>query len=79
MNVNYITRFPMSDIHSLSGMNFYIAKALKEQGIELTYTDALHDQLKYFFYFKKLFYKSFGKNYLIDRTPIIIQDYAKQV
>jgi glycosyltransferase involved in cell wall biosynthesis len=79
MKINYITKFNSANIHSLSGMNFYIAKALKDQGIEIAYADNLHDSQKYFFYLKKLLYKSLGKHYLIDRALVIVKDYARQV
>jgi glycosyltransferase involved in cell wall biosynthesis len=79
MRVNYITKFNVSNIRSMSGMNFYIAKALKDQDIEMDCADDLHDKGRYFFYLKKLFYMARGKHYLIDREPSMVKDYARQL
>ncbi|MGI4020900.1 MAG: glycosyltransferase family 4 protein [Janthinobacterium lividum] len=81
MRISYITTYDASDIKNWSGIGFYAAKSLKDQGEEVDYVGNLTRELTPALLFKKAFYKIIGKSYLIDLVPSIdiAKDYAKQI
>lgn len=79
MKVAYITTSDPNNILNWSGLNYYIAKSLKDQGVTINYIGPLKNKYIMLYRSKKLIYKYlFKKNYLWDREPSILMNYASQ-
>jgi len=78
MNITYITKYPTLDIKNWSGTEYFIAKALENQGFHLDYITGLEDKINLSVRIKS---KIFGrdKKYLIKRSPEVGKGYAKQI
>ena len=81
MKISYITTYDAADIKNWSGIGFYAAKSLKDQGEEVDYVGNLTKELTPALLLKKAFYRMIGKSYLIDLVPSIdiAKNYAKQI
>jgi glycosyltransferase involved in cell wall biosynthesis len=81
MKISYITDYDAHDIKNWSGIGFYAAKALKNQGEEIDYIGNLKRELTPALLAKKAFYKVVGKSYLFNLVPTIAiaRSYAKQI
>jgi glycosyltransferase involved in cell wall biosynthesis len=79
MKISYITKYDALDIHKLSGTGTYIAKALLNQGVELDYIGNLRTYLNFELIYKKIFYRLTGKNFSLEREPLVVKHYARQV
>jgi len=78
MKISYITSYDATDIRKWSGLGYYISKALAQQGNEIDYIGNLPVKSEYFFKSKKAIYRALGKQYLWDREPAVIRNYATQ-
>lgn len=79
MRISYVTTYDARNIHSWSGLGYYIPRSLEQAGAQVTYIDNLLDKYKYFFQFKRRYYRILGKKYLQNRDPVLANTYARQV
>lgn len=82
MRIAYVTTYNPMDIHQWSGTGYHIRQSLIEQQLEVINIDNL--SIKKVDYVrggaKKIYYQNIKKqNYLWDRNPLILQNYALQV
>jgi glycosyltransferase involved in cell wall biosynthesis len=80
MRIAYATTYDASNIHNWSGSGYYIAKCLEQQNIALDYIGPLKMPLEYPLKAKKwLILKLLRKKFLLDRHPLVLKSYAKQI
>jgi glycosyltransferase involved in cell wall biosynthesis len=81
MRLSYITEYEASEINNWSGLGYYIARALAQQGFELDYIGKLKSSLFYRLYgkSKRLVYWFANKKYLRGRDPGLAKIYAAQI
>lgn len=80
MKIAYTSYWNSQNVQSWSGIVFFMAKALSEQGIEIEYIDNLHSFKHDIFKVKSLFYKRIlAKNYRRFRELRIVKDIAKKI
>ena len=80
MKIQYITTLNSSDIHIWSGLNYFIAKSLIDNGLEIEYVENLKKKLYPDLVLKKLYYKFIEqKNFSLEVEEKILKNYAQQV
>lgn len=79
MKISYVTTYNAKDIHQWSGLGYYLAQSLENQGTEIDYIGNLNFKNELFFKAKQFWYQRFGKRYQRYRESFVIKDYAKQV
>lgn len=80
MKIAYVTTYDPKNIRSWSGTGYYMGKTLEENFNEITYIGNLQEFFPTILRGKGLIYKYiFNKNYLSDREPILINNYARQI
>jgi len=75
MKVSYLTTYDATDVHKWSGLGYFIAKAIKDQGVEIDFVGNLEPQNAPKFYINKILAKLTGKHFIPARTPA----YAKLI
>ena len=78
MKISYVTDYNAADIRNWSGLGFYIAKTLSNQGNEIDYIGDLSHRAEMLYKAKKLLYRAVGKNYLWNREPAILKSLSRQ-
>lgn len=80
MKAAYVTTSNPYDIHSWSGLTYYIFQALKMAELQVETIGPLKESLSFLFDIKSLSYQiTTGKHYRKDRENYILNFYAKQV
>ena len=80
MKITYVTTYDATDLHAWSGCVVGMLKALQLSGFETEVVDNLDDKCLLWFKIKRVLYnRLLSKNYRLDREPIILKHYAKQV
>jgi glycosyltransferase involved in cell wall biosynthesis len=79
LRIAYVSVYDPQQVQHWSGSSYYLARALEQQGFEIHYIGPLRDRWAKVFKVKKLLYRLAGKNYLRDREPRVLQEYAAQV
>ncbi len=80
MKVAYVDMFDRTESGSWPIISRYMARSLREQGIETEHIGSLEEKYLLLSRLKYHFYKRvFKKNYLINRSPLILKGYAAQV
>jgi len=82
MRIAYVTTYNPMDIHQWSGLGYHIRQLLLDQQLEvISIGDLSVKKLDYIRAgAKKLYYQKIKKqNYLWDRDPLILENYASQV
>lgn len=77
MKITYVTDYDAKDIHKWSGLGYYIAKSLEDQGCEITYLTLPVLKFSILHKIKMRLYKMFGKTYLISRNLYFSKRYAQ--
>jgi glycosyltransferase involved in cell wall biosynthesis len=75
MKISYLTAYNASDIHSWSGLGYYISKALRDQNAEIDFVGNLHAVPDIVSKIKLRLYRRVGRTFEFERT----RRYAKQV
>lgn len=80
MTIAYVSRYNARDVRTWSGLNYYISKALENNGARIEYIDDLYmpDFLVEKF-MERVVPMLSGKKYLIDRSIPVAKSYARQV
>jgi len=81
MRIAYVTIYDASNVDKRSGVGYHVAQSLRDQGEQVDYIGPLKAARYYrLFRMKRFMYNSFfGKNYLENREPLVICEYARQV
>jgi len=79
MKVAYASTYDARNIHRWSGLGFYIADTLKNQGFDLEFIGPLVAPPAPGLVAKKYFYRLLRKRYHADRVPAMLRAYARQV
>lgn len=81
MKIAYVSTYDPYDVHAWSGLGNYILRSLQNAGIETEIIGGLkYDTYsRMLTYAKKGYYKLLSRNYLRDREPRILKQYAAQV
>ncbi len=80
MKIAYVTTYDATDPNAWSGSGHYMYHALIQAGFEVEVIGGLKNKFNLLFSAKKLVLKFiFGKNYLKDREPVIVKNYARQL
>ena len=80
MKISYVTTYKALDVHSWSGLSFYLAKALEAQSAELEYIGDLTMKGEKLLKIKRLLYKkTLGQRYHPGRALSVATGYADQV
>lgn len=78
--IAYVTTYDPYDRNAWSGSGYNILKTLKESGLKVGVIGNLDDKFPILFKIKKFIYSIIlAKNYLRDREPLNLKNYAKQV
>ncbi len=80
MDIAYVTTYDGNDIQKWSGTGYHISEALKNQLLYVEHISSLNNA--YSLPFKaagRLYNRLFKKNYLADRNPSVLKNYARQV
>lgn len=78
MNIAYISRFESLDIKNWSGTEFFIAKSLEKDN-DLFYINGFYDNIDLWTRIKNKYSIRKGYKYLINRSPSVAKNYAKQI
>jgi len=80
MKITFVTIQDSTNISSFSGTGYFVPKSLKNAGAEISYIGNLKKRpylyIKFREYFSRIF---FGKNYWLDRDPLVVKNFAKQI
>jgi len=79
MKIAYIASYSLKTSNSWSQSGYQLATALEKCGANLELIGPLRDLRPWYFRSKRLIYKLFRKNYLRDREPAVVQNYALQL
>ncbi len=80
MNVAYVTAQDSTNIRSFSGTGYYVPKALKMQGCEVSYIGNLKTRPYWQEKIKEKYYRRLlHKNYWFNRNPVVLKNYARQI
>ena len=79
MKIAYVTTYDASDIHAWSGLGFYIHQVLRASGFDLECIGNLSARPGRYFGWKHRFYARRSRNYMMDRDPLLLRSYARQV
>lgn len=80
MKISYVTTFDPTDVHYWSGLGYNIAKMLEGEGADVDYVSNVQSKLKYPLKIKGLLYrKLLGKEFDINREPILARHYASMI
>jgi len=80
MKISYVTTFDPTDIHYWSGLGYNIAKMLEGEQADIDYVSNVESKLKYPLKVKGLLYRKFlGKEFDINREPILAKHYASMI
>jgi glycosyltransferase involved in cell wall biosynthesis len=79
LKIAYVTTYDASDIHAWSGTGFYIRQVLRSSGFDLECIGNLRTRAGRYFGWKHRFYARRSKNYMMDRDPLLLRSYARQV
>jgi glycosyltransferase involved in cell wall biosynthesis len=80
MKIAYVTVYDSHDIRNWSGTGYYMAKCLEGQGFCVDRIGSLREPFSIKAKLKQRFYKIFfNETYIKDRSPIILEGYAKQI
>ena len=75
MNISYITTYNAADVHQWSGLGYYIAKALQQQGAEIDFINVQVPLPKYA-ELKTRVYRKLGRSFLPERAPAFVRQQA---
>jgi glycosyltransferase involved in cell wall biosynthesis len=79
MKISYITAYDALNIHNWSGLSYYIAKSLENEGADIDYIGSLQTKKSPVYKLKGLLYnRILGKKYLSEREHAIAKWYAVQ-
>lgn len=80
MKVAYTTHYDAKDISRWSGLGYYIAKSLSNQGLALDYVGPLKEDLlsQTLIKAKNFIYKLQGQRYIKHSDPSTLKNYARQ-
>lgn len=78
MRISYVT-IDNINIHNWSGLDFFIAQALQNQGATLDFVSDIRVKKLGRFYLNKIFYKLQHRTYMWDRDPIVASKFASVV
>ena len=80
MKIAYVTTYDPTDIEAWSGSGANILKTLQNCGFQIETIGNLHDKCSLLTRMKKVVYsKLLSKNYLRDREPMVLKNYASQI
>jgi glycosyltransferase involved in cell wall biosynthesis len=79
MNISYVTTYDAKNVHNWSGLGYYIAKSLENQGANLEYIGNLEKKYPISLKIEAGIYKILGKSLAPSRTPIIAKNYAAEI
>lgn len=80
MKVAYTTHFPADNLHSWSGLIYFIREALRDAGCEIQTVDSLREAGKISGKLQEMAYKRLlGTTFLRYRRPSTLDAYARQV
>ena len=80
MRIAYVTAYDATDIRNWSGLGTYIAKALEQQGSDITFIGPLKEYDDAFLKAKRILHRYVTrKNYQTNREPKVLRCYAEQI
>lgn len=80
LSVAYITPYDANDLTKWSGLGFYISHCIREQGLNLHHVGPLDDPFSLLLALKQRYYRYLHRKvFLRDRTPFILDAYARQI
>lgn len=81
MRIAYVTEYDALDIHQWSGLGYFIARCLEEQGFSMDYIGSLEKPFlaRPIGKVKRLYYRLGGRNFLPGRDPRLVKAYARQI
>jgi glycosyltransferase involved in cell wall biosynthesis len=80
MKMAYVTTLDAHDIHSWSGLGYFIPETLKQNGFQIEYIDKIREENCSLLNLEQEFYRRFvHKRFLKDRHPIVMKSYARQI
>lgn len=78
MNIAYVSRFESLDIKNWSGTEYFISKAIEKKN-NLSFINGFDDNVNLWTRLKNKYYTRNGSKYLVNRSPSVAQNYAKQI
>jgi glycosyltransferase involved in cell wall biosynthesis len=80
MRLAYVTTYDPQNIRNWSGIGYYMARSLKTPSLSVEHIGPLQQKASTTVRTKKYFYnRLIKKRYLLDREPLILKHYARQV
>lgn len=80
MKIAYVTTYDASEVQNWSGIGFFMAKALRDSGLEIHPIDKLRENYQALLRTKdRLYQKLLNRNYLRHREPLVLKSFATQV
>jgi len=79
MKISYVTVYDAKDLHQWSGLGYYLAKELEQQGAEMDYIGNLRARRSLPQLLKKIIYRLKGQQFFFEREPSIGRQYAQQI
>jgi len=79
MKIAYVTTYDAMDVRNWSGLAYFMAKSMEEQGMTLEYIGPLETPRSWLWKGKSFGYRLLGKRFLSNREPAVLKQYAAQV
>jgi len=80
INLTYVTTYDGQDIHALSGTNYFIAKALEKQNVNVEYVGNLAFKMSWMARCRRKFHLKYAQDgFLADRDVSVAKNYAKEI
>lgn len=79
MKIAYVTSYDSSDVHSWSGLGYYILQALQDSGFETEAVGGLREDKVFLRVKSALYNRLSAKDYHVERDPVLLKHYARQV
>lgn len=79
MHITYISSFDATNINSYSGTGYFIPHMLQKSGDQISFVSKLSSINPFIQKAKRRAYHALGKKYLIERSPQVLDLWAKEV
>src|SRR5690349_7928506 len=80
MNVLYVTQYDAANLGAWSGLGYYIAHALENQGLSLSYLGSLVRPMNQVIRIKQRIYRRLIKStYQPGREPFVLRAFGRQI
>ena len=80
VRIAYVTEYDASQVRHWSGTGYYMAEALRRQGLTVELVGPLRMPLRTFFRLKRQVYRfCLRQSHLPNREPLVLRSYARQV